>query len=82
MEPRLHWFSLYYFAYYAALGAYTPYVGRWVDALGHGGYVVGGMLGLWYGTRMVAPPAWAALTARSARPGSWLVAGCALRRGR
>ena len=75
MDARLRWFSLYYFAYYAALGAYTPYVGRWVDALGHGGYVVGGMLGLWYGTRILAPPAWAALTGRSARPGYWFVAG-------
>jgi PPP family 3-phenylpropionic acid transporter len=78
MDAPLRWFSLFYFAYYAALGAYTPYVGRWVDALGHGGYVVGGMLGLWYATRIVAPPAWAALTGRSARPGRWFVAGCAL----
>ena len=30
MDARLRWFSLYYFAYYAALGAYTPYVGRGV----------------------------------------------------
>lgn len=78
MATGLRWFSLFYFAYYAALGAYTPYVGRWVDALGHGGYVVGGMLGLWYGTRIVGPPAWAALSARSARPGRWFVAGCVL----
>lgn len=78
MDAPLRWFSLFYFAYYAALGAYTPYVGRWVDALGHGGYVVGGMLGLWYGTRIVGPPAWAALTARSARPGAWFVVGTAL----
>lgn len=78
MDASLRRFSVFYFCYYAALGAYTPYVGRWVDALGHGGYVVGGMLGLWYGTRIVAPPAWAALTGRSARPGHWFVAGCAL----
>lgn len=69
-------FSLFYFCYYAALGAYTPYVGRWVDALGHGGYVVGGMLGLWYGTRIFSPPAWAALTGRSPRPGLWFFGGC------
>mgnify|MGYP006174800969 CR=1 FL=1 len=67
MDASLRRFSIFYFCYYAALGAYTPYVGRWVDALGHGGYVVGGMLGLWYGTRILAPPAWAALTGRSAR---------------
>ena len=48
-------------------------VGRWVTSLGHGGYVVGAMLGLWYASRIIAPPAWAALTARSERPGMWLV---------
>ena len=79
MTPRNRFlFASFYFWYYAAIGAYTPYVGRWVDALGHGGYVVGAMLGLWYATRIVAPPGWAALTSRSARPGLWLVAGCAL----
>ncbi len=71
-------FALFYFCYYAALGAYTPYVGRWVDAMGHGGFVVGAMLGLWYATRIVAPPVWAAYSARSARPGLWFVAACAL----
>ena len=79
MTPRNRFlFASFYFWYYAAIGAYTPYVGRWVDALGHGGYVVGAMLGLWYATRIVAPPGWAALTSRSTRPGLWLVAGCAL----
>jgi len=76
MPASLRPFAVFYFWYYAALGAYTPYVGRWVDALGHGGFVVGAMLGLWYGTRIVAPPAWAAITGRSARPGEWFVAGC------
>lgn len=71
-------FASFYFFYYAAIGAFTPYIGRWVSALGHGGYVVGGMLSLWYASRIVAPPAWAALTARSQRPGMWLVYGCAL----
>lgn len=81
MDAGLRRFSIFYFWYYAALGAYTPYVGRWVDALGHGGYVVGGMLGLWYGTRIFSPPAWAALTGRSPRPGAWFVAGCMLTLG-
>jgi PPP family 3-phenylpropionic acid transporter len=70
-------YGAFYFCYYAALGAYTPYIGRFVDALGHGGYVVGGMLGLWYGSRILAPPLWNAALARSARPGRWLLAGCA-----
>ena len=78
MEPRLRRFALFYFCYYAALGAYTPYIGRWVDALGHGGYVVGAMLGVWYGTRIIAPPLWNARLRRSRAPGVWLVAGSAL----
>ncbi|CAN5198824.1 major facilitator superfamily domain-containing protein 6 [soil metagenome] len=69
-------FSAFYFFYYAALGAYTPYIGRFVTGLGHGGYVVGAMLGLWYGSRIVAPPVWNALNARSAHPGRLLLIGC------
>lgn len=73
-QPRHY--AAFYFFYYGALGAYTPYVGRWVDALGHGGFVIGAMLGLWYGTRVLAPPLWATLLGRSASPGHWFVAGC------
>ncbi len=71
-------YALFYLGYYGALGAYTPYIGRWVVANGHGGYVVGAMLALWYGGRIVAPPTWARWSGRSAMPGRWLVAGCAL----
>jgi PPP family 3-phenylpropionic acid transporter len=74
MDPSLRRFAVFYFCYYAALGAYTPYIGRWVDSMGHGGYVVGAMLGLWYGSRIVAPPLWSALLLRSAKPGWWFVA--------
>lgn len=75
MIRSLRRYSAFYFFYFAVIGAYTPYVGRWVDALGHSGYVVGAMLGLWYASRIVSPPVWAALTGRSANPGRWLVAG-------
>ncbi len=78
MTTSFRRFAIFYFCYYAALGAYTPYIGRWVDALGHGGYVVGGMLGIWYGSRIVGPPLWSVLVQRSARPGHWFVAGSAL----
>ena len=78
MGSDLRRFSIFYFFYYAALGAYTPYIGRWVDSIGHDGYVIGAMLGLWYGSRVVAPPLWSALLQRSARPGNWFVVGCAL----
>lgn len=76
MNGRLGRFGFFYFCYYAALGAYTPYIGRFVDALGHGGYVVGGMLGLWYGSRIIAPPLWNAANARNPRPGLALLLGC------
>ncbi|KFN44631.1 MFS transporter [Arenimonas oryziterrae] len=78
MDADLRRFAIFYFCYYAALGAYTPYVGRWVASLGHGGYVVGTMLGLWYATRILAPPVWARRVEASARPGHWFVAGSAL----
>ena len=79
MTPRKRFlFAQFYFWYYAAIGAYSPYVGRWVDALGHGGFVVGAMLGLWYASRIFGPPAWTAIAARSERPGIWLVYGCAI----
>jgi MFS transporter, PPP family, 3-phenylpropionic acid transporter len=44
--------------------------------MGHGGYVVGAMLGLWYASRIVAPAAWNAALQRSRRPGAWLVGAC------
>jgi PPP family 3-phenylpropionic acid transporter len=78
MDPTFRRFSAFYLCYYAALGAYTPYIGRWVDSLGHGGWVVGAMLGLWYASRIVAPPAWSLASHGSARQGAWFVAGCAL----
>ncbi len=82
MTPRQRFaFAQFYFWYYAAIGAYSPYVGRWVVALGHGGGMAGAMIGLWYASRVVGPPAWTAATSRSARPGLWLVYGCALALG-
>lgn len=76
--PAMHRHAAYYFCYYAALGATTPYLSRWADALGHGGFVIGALMGLWYGSRIVAPPLWAALIQRSRQPGHWFVAGSAL----
>jgi len=78
MQNKLRYFSLFYFFYYAALGAYTPYIGRWVDSLGFSGYVVGTMLGLWYGTRIIGPPLWNSWIERSKYPGYWFVIGTLL----
>jgi MFS transporter, PPP family, 3-phenylpropionic acid transporter len=78
MQNQLRHFSLFYFFYYAALGAYTPYIGRWVDSMHFDGYVVGTMLGLWYGSRILGPPIWNALIERSEKPGHWFFAGTVL----
>lgn len=79
MTPRQRLlYAQFYFWYYAVIGAYTPYVGRWVVAMGHGGAMASAMIGLWYASRVVGPPAWTTLTARSAQPGRWLVHGCVL----
>ena len=78
MTPAPRSYAVFYFCFYASLGAYTPYVARFVAHLGFSGLVAGGMLGLWYASRIVAPPLWSRGVARSAQPGRWLVAGCAL----
>lgn len=76
MPTEFRRYALFYLGYYGALGAYTPYIGRWVSANGHGAYAVGAMLALWYGGRIVAPPTWARWAGRSRAPGRWLVSGC------
>lgn len=68
-------YALFYLCYFAALGAHAPYIGRYVDARGHGGYVVGAMLAIWYASRVLGPPLWALLLTRSSHPGRWLVGG-------
>ena len=78
MPSPLRRYAVFYFCFYAALGAYTPYVARFVDHLGFSGLVAGGMLGLWYASRIAAPPLWSRWVAQSTRPGVWLLAGCLL----
>lgn len=78
MSAEFRRYALFYLGYFGALGAYTPYIGRWVASHGHGGYAVGAMLALWYGGRILAPPTWARWVGRSPRPGHWLVGGCLL----
>lgn len=78
MPSPLRRYAVFYFCFYAALGAYTPYVARFVDHLGFSGLVAGGMLGLWYASRIAAPPLWSRWVAHSPRPGRWLLAGCVL----
>lgn len=67
--------SSFYFWYYAAVGALSPYFGRWVVESGHGALAASMVMALWYATRMLAPPLWSFGCARAARPLVWLRAG-------
>ncbi len=68
----------FYFAYYAVLGAFTPYWSLYLQSQGMGIAAISVLMSLWYATRIVAPSAWTMLAARSPRPIRWLHIGCAL----
>src|SRR5690554_3765883 len=70
--------SSFYFAYYAALGAFTPYWALYLHSRGMGITAISVMMSLWYATRVVAPTAWATLAAASPRPIRWLRIGSVL----
>lgn len=70
--------SGFYFTYYAALGAFTPYWSVFLKERGQDAAAIGVLMSLWYGTRIVAPGAWSWLAARSAQPIRWLHLGCVL----
>lgn len=70
--------SSFYFTYYAALGAFTPYWALHLESRGMGITAISVMMSLWYATRVVAPSAWASLAAASPRPIRWLRIGCML----
>ncbi len=64
--------SSFYFTYYAALGAFTPYWSLYLESRGMGVAAISILMSLWYATRIVAPSTWTKLAARSATPS----AGC------
>ena len=68
----------FYFAYYAALGAFTPYWSLYLQSQGMGVAAISVLMSLWYATRVIAPSMWTSLAARSARPIRWLHIGCVL----
>jgi len=67
----------FYFAYYAVLGAFTPYWSLYLQSQGMGIAAISVLMSLWYATRIVAPSTWTLLAARSPRPIRWLRLGCA-----
>lgn len=70
--------SSFYFAYYAALGAFTPYWSLYLKGIGQDVAAISILMSLWYATRVVAPSTWSTLAARSGRPVYWLRIGCLL----
>ena len=66
----------FYFAYYAALGAFTPYWSLYLQSQGMGVAAISVLMSLWYATRILAPSTWTTLAARSPRPIRWLQVGC------
>lgn len=68
----------FYFAYYAALGAFTPYWSLYLQSQGMGMAAISVLMSLWYATRIVAPSTWTTLAARSRQPIRWLHVGCVL----
>jgi PPP family 3-phenylpropionic acid transporter len=66
----------FYFAYYAALGAFTPYWSLYLQSQGMGVAAISVLMSLWYATRILAPSTWTTLAARSPRPIRWLHVGC------
>ena len=66
----------FYFAYYAALGAFTPYWSLYLQSQGMGVAAISVLMSLWYATRILAPGTWTVLAARSTRPIRWLRIGC------
>lgn len=68
----------FYFAYYAALGAFTPYWSLYLQSQGMGIAAISVLMSLWYATRILAPSTWTMLAARSPRPIRWLQLGCVL----
>ncbi len=70
--------SSFYFAYYAALGAFNPYWSLYLKERGQDVAAISILMSLWYATRIVAPTTWSTLASRSAHPVRWLRTGCLL----
>jgi PPP family 3-phenylpropionic acid transporter len=77
--PLPYWrLSSFYFWYYAALGAFTPYFAQWLHDLGQDATAISALMALWYATRVFAPTLWSARTTASPQPIRWLRGGALL----
>jgi MFS transporter, PPP family, 3-phenylpropionic acid transporter len=77
--PVPYWrLSSFYFCYYAALGAFTPYFAQWLHDGGQDAMAISVLMGLWYATRIVAPALWTSHATHARDPIRWLRAGALL----
>jgi PPP family 3-phenylpropionic acid transporter len=68
--------SFFYFAYCLALGGFSPYFAPYLETQGLAAWQIGVVMSLWYGTRVLAPPVWGAITGKAASPIRWLRLAC------
>jgi PPP family 3-phenylpropionic acid transporter len=60
--------SLAYFAYFAVLGVFVPYIGLFLDGRGLNSHDIGVLLAIVTGMRIVGPSLWAALAVKRRDP--------------
>lgn len=60
--------SLAYFAYFAVLGVFVPYIGLFLDQRGLNSHDIGVLLAIVTGMRILGPSLWAALAAKRRDP--------------
>jgi PPP family 3-phenylpropionic acid transporter len=68
----------FYFAYFAALGLFSPYWGAYLETLGLSTGQIAVMMSVWFGTRTLMPLPWNWAADRFGGNERWLRAGTAL----
>ncbi len=64
--------SAFYLAYFAYVGAYSPYFGLYLQSIGHDAAAIGLLLSAQQVMRIVAPNLWAAIADRTGRRAHWI----------
>lgn len=64
--------SAFYFAYFAYVGAFSPYFTLYLSSVGHGAAAIGMLLSAQQVMRIVAPNLWAGVADRTGRRAPWI----------